>query len=131
MWNPRHKTNTSSPLLCAILVVPFSGKSFAFFCVGIVQHFLFDKIGFSVLQEYYDNGMTRAQLESAQETITQLESQLNTLKRQRSRESQMGREAQTARDLEKELNEVKDRNAALQSQLTEYAGVISDQSKVS
>ena len=35
-----------------------------------------------------------------------------------------------ARDLEKELNEVKDRNAALQSQLTEYAGVISDQSKV-
>lgn len=89
------------------------------------------KISFSVLQEYYDNGMTRAQLESAQETITQLESQLNTLKRQRSRESQMGREAQTARDLEKELNEVKDRNAALQSQLTEYAGVISDQSKVS
>ena len=35
-----------------------------------------------------------------------------------------------AQNLEKELNEVKDRNAALQSQLTEYAGVISDQSKV-
>ena len=32
--------------------------------------------------------------------------------------------------LEKELNEMRDRNAALEEQLLEYAGTMSDQSKV-
>jgi len=71
--------------------------------------------------------MTRAQLESAQETITQLRSEVDALKRQKNVESHGGRET---RDLEKELSEVKDQNAALQSQLQEYVGVVSDQSKV-
>jgi len=40
------------------------------------------------------------------------------------------REGAQLKELEKELSEVKDQNAALQSQLQEYVGVISDQSKV-
>lgn len=71
--------------------------------------------------------MTRAQLESAQETITRLQNEVDALKRQKNVESHGGRETG---QLEKELSEVKDQNAALQSQLQEYAGVISDQSKV-
>ena len=71
--------------------------------------------------------MTRAQLQSAQETITRLQSELDAVKSQRNVESRGGRET---RDLEKELSEVKDQNAALQSQLQEYVGVVSDQSKV-
>ena len=71
--------------------------------------------------------MTRAQLQSAQETITRLQSELDAVKSQRNVESRGGRET---RDLEKELGEVKDQNAALQSQLQEYIGVVTDQSKV-
>ena len=80
--------------------------------------------------------MARAQLESAQETVSQLQGELDALKRQRNVGSHVGRET-SSRDLEKELsevkkelNEVKNENAAMQSQLVEYAGVISDQSKV-
>ena len=78
--------------------------------------------------------MARAQLESAQETVSLLQGELDALKRQRNVGSHVGREM---RELEKELsevkkqlNEVKDENAAMQSQLTEYAGAISDQTKV-
>ena len=79
----------------------------------------------------YDN--LRDRLTELQQVCVQLESELIPLREERTvvlMENARLREGAQLRELEKELSEVKDQNAALQSQLQEYVGVISDQSEV-
>jgi cell shape-determining protein MreC len=57
---------------------------------------------------------------SSQSAFAELESQVSALK------SEVAKKEQT----ERQLMEMKDRNAALEEQLSEYAGAVRDQSKV-
>ena len=61
---------------------------------------------------------------ASQERIAELEAELEELKRDRDTKEERAMESQ------RELMEVKDRQIAMENQLTEYAGTIQDQSKV-
>lgn len=65
-------------------------------------------------------------LQEAQDQITILRQEVDTLRREKDTNNTSSGSA----ELEKELQELKDRNTALEHQLMEYAGTISDQSKV-
>ena len=65
-----------------------------------------------------------ASLRDARRTIAELES---TLRRQKSEESHTTKES---RDLRKQLDEMKDRNTALEQQMMEYTTTVQDQAKV-
>ena len=68
-----------------------------------------------------------ASLRDARSTIAELERQVATLRRQKSEESKTTKEN---RDLRKRLDEVKDRNTALEQQMMEYSTTVQDQAKV-
>ena len=68
-----------------------------------------------------------ASLRDARSTIAELERQMVTLRRQKSEESQTTKES---RDLRKQLDEMKDRNTALEQQMMEYSNTVQDQTKV-
>lgn len=68
-----------------------------------------------------------ASLRDARSTIGELERQVATLRRQKSEGSQATKET---RDLRKQLDEVKDRNTALEQQMMEYSATVQDQAKV-
>ena len=68
-----------------------------------------------------------ASLRDARTTIADLERQVATLRKQKSEDSQSARDSQ---DLRKQLDELKDRNTALEEQLIEYTKTIQDHSKV-
>lgn len=70
---------------------------------------------------------TEASLRDAHITIAELERQMVALRRQKAEESQSARESQ---DLRKQLNEMKDRNTALEQQMMEYNRTVQDQDKV-
>lgn len=70
---------------------------------------------------------TEASLRDAHTTIADLERQVATLRRQKNEESQV---AKDSRELRKQLDEVKDRNTALEQQMMEYSSTIQDQAKV-
>jgi len=57
--------------------------------------------------------------------MRELEQELATVKREKGETAPT-----TGSDVQKELSEMKDRNTALEQQLEEYAGTITDQSKV-
>ena len=67
-----------------------------------------------------------ASLRDARSTIAELERQVVTLRRQKSEESQTTKES----DLHKQLDEMKDRNTALEQQMMEYSNIVQDQTKV-
>lgn len=66
-------------------------------------------------------------MRDARNTIADLERQMAMLRRQKAEESQSARDSQ---DLRKQLNEMKDRNTALEQQMMEYSVTIQDQAKV-
>ena len=68
-----------------------------------------------------------ASLRDARSTIAELERQVATLRRQKLEESQATKET---RDLRKQLDEMKDRNTALEQQMMEYSTTVQDQAKV-
>ena len=68
-----------------------------------------------------------ASLRDARSTIAELERQVATLRRQKSEESKTTKES---RDLRKQLDEMKDRNTALEQQMMEYSTTVQDQAKV-
>ena len=70
---------------------------------------------------------TEASLRDARNTISELKRQIATLRRQKSEESQATKEN---RDLCKQLDEMKDRNTALEQQMMEYSTTVEDQAKV-
>ena len=70
---------------------------------------------------------TEASLRDARNTIAELERQMAVLRRQKAEESQSARESQ---DLRKQLDEMKDRNTALEQQMMEYSSTVQDQAKV-
>lgn len=70
---------------------------------------------------------TEASLRDAHNTIAELEKQMAVLRRQKAEESHSARESQ---DLRKQLNEMKDRNTALEQQMMEYSSTVQEQSKV-
>lgn len=70
---------------------------------------------------------TEASLRDAHNTVANLERQMAALRRQKAEESQSARETQ---DLRKQLNEMKDRNTALEQQMMEYTSTVQDQAKV-
>ena len=70
---------------------------------------------------------TEASLRDAHSTISKLEKEIATLRRQKSEGSQATKES---RDLRRQLDEMKDRNTALEQQMMEYSTTVEDQTKV-
>ena len=66
-------------------------------------------------------------LQEAQEQITRLEVEVSSLRREK---QVAATSTHSLSDLQRQLSEMKDRNTALEQQLMEYAGTITDQSKV-
>ena len=66
-------------------------------------------------------------LQDAQEQITRLEAEVSSLRREK---QVAATSTHSSSDLQRQLSEMKDRNTALEQQLMEYAGTITDQSKV-
>ena len=70
---------------------------------------------------------TEASLRDAHSTISEFEREIATLRRQKSEGSQAIKES---RDLRRQLDEMKDRNTALEQQMMEYSTTVEDQAKV-
>ena len=68
-----------------------------------------------------------ASLRDARNTIADLERQVAALRRQKNEDSQS---AKDSREMRKQLDEMKDRNTALEQQMLEYGNTIQDQAKV-
>ena len=66
-------------------------------------------------------------MRDAHSTIIELERQMATLRKQKLEESHATKETQ---DLRKQLDEMKDRNTALEQQMMEYSTTVQDQAKV-
>ena len=66
-------------------------------------------------------------MRDAHATIADLERQVATLRRLKNEESQISKDR---RELHKQLDEMKDRNTALEQQMMEYSSTIQDQAKV-